>query len=57
MGEQAETAVVDPLAEVVDTNAQKEKRLGNSKKRARDTDALDAEVRLTNQSSKVHHSQ
>jgi hypothetical protein len=57
MGELAETADVDPLAEVVDTNAQKEKRLGNSKKKARNTDALDAEGRLSNQSSKVHHSQ
>jgi hypothetical protein len=57
VGELGETAIVNPLAEVVDTNAQKEKRLGNSKKRGRDTDALDAEVRLSNQSSKVHHSQ
>ncbi len=53
-GELGEKAIVDPLAEVVNINAQ---RLSHSKKRARDAVALDAEVRLSNQSSKVHHSQ
>lgn len=57
MGELGETAIVDPLAEKVDTNSQKEKRLGHAQKSARSTDVVDAEFRLTNQSSKVHHSQ
>jgi hypothetical protein len=57
MGELGETAIVDPLAEMVDTNSQKEKRLGRAQKSARSAEVLDAVVRLTNQSSKVHHSQ
>jgi hypothetical protein len=57
MVETGETAVVDPLAELVDINVQKERRPGHSKNRARSADALDAEVHLSNQSSKVHHSQ
>jgi hypothetical protein len=57
VGELGELGVVDPLAELVDTNAQKERRLGHSKRRARSVDALDGEVHLSNQSSKVHHSQ
>jgi hypothetical protein len=52
-----EAAAVEPLTELPDTNVKLGGRVRYSKKRATSADAVEVDVRPSNQSSKVHHSQ
>jgi hypothetical protein len=54
-----DSAAVEPLTELADTNSKNSKkgRHGHTHKRATGVDAMDLDTRPSNQSSKVHHSQ
>jgi hypothetical protein len=59
LGDIDELADVEPLTELADTNSKNSKkgRRGHGQKRALSVDAMDLDIRQSNQSSKVHHSQ
>jgi hypothetical protein len=52
-----EAAAVEPLTELPDTNVKPGGRIRYSEKRATSADAMVVDIRPSNQSSKVHHSQ
>jgi hypothetical protein len=58
-GEVGGSAAVNPLIELADTNSKKSKegRRGLAHKRVVSVDAMDLDIRPSNQSSKAHHSQ